>query len=54
MDQWQLFYSAEKTLFPPTNDLPNQVIATNVLAGLNLGGSPEQLQAEIKIAHWIN
>jgi len=46
-----VFYSAEEKRYsPPTNDLPNQVIATNVLAGLNLGGSPEQLQAEIKIA----
>lgn len=46
-----VFYSAETKLYtPPTNDLPNQVLATNVLAGLDLGGSPEQLHAEIKIA----
>jgi len=46
-----VFYSAEKKTYrPATSDLPYQVIATNVLSGLNLGGSPEQLQAEIKIS----
>ena len=46
-----VFYSAEKKTYrPATNDLPTQVIATNVLSGQNLGGSPRQLQAEIKIS----
>ena len=47
---WVFFSAEKKTYRPATNDLPNQVIATNVLAGQNVGGSPEQLQAEIKIS----
>jgi len=46
-----VFYSAErKTYSPATNDLPTSVIETNILVGNKLGGSPEQLRAEIRIA----
>ena len=45
------FYSAERKIYDPaTNDLPTSVIATNILLGEKLGGSPEQLRAEIRIS----
>ena len=47
-------FGREKTLFPANNDLPNQVIATNVLAGLNLGGSPERYRLRSRSRNWIN
>ena len=49
-DTW-VFYSVEKKIYDPaTNDLPTLVIATNRLAVKELGGSPDQLQAEIRVS----
>ena len=45
-----VFYDAQLQSFrPPTNDLP-QLLVTNVLAGKFIGGSPAQLQAEIRVS----
>ena len=45
-----VFYEVQlQTFEPPTNDLPSLLI-TNVWTGEQIGGSPKQLQAEIKIA----
>lgn len=47
---WTFYFAERKTYYPATNDLPTSVIATNILLGEKLGGSPKQLQAEIRIA----
>ena len=45
-----MFYEVELLRFePPTDDLPT-LLVTNVYAGEKIGGSPEQLKAEIRIA----
>ena len=45
-----VFYEVQlQTFEPSTNDLPSLLI-TNVWTGQQIGGSPKQLQAEIKIA----
>jgi len=45
-----VFYDAQLQIYrPPTNDLP-QLLVTNVLTGRFVGGSPAQLQAEIKVS----
>ena len=46
---WEFYDVQLQTFKPPTNDLPVLLI-TNVLKGQLVGGSPKQLQAEIRIA----
>jgi lipopolysaccharide export system permease protein len=46
---WAFYDVQLQTFEPPTNDLPFLLI-TNVLMGQLVGGSPKQLQAEIRIA----
>ncbi|MBC8324034.1 MAG: LptF/LptG family permease [Verrucomicrobia subdivision 3 bacterium] len=44
-----VFYDAQLQIYrPPANDLP-QLLVTNVLTGRFIGGSPAQLQAEIRV-----
>ena len=47
---WTFYFAERKTYYPATNDLPTSVIATNILSGEKLGGSPRQIRVEIKIA----